>query len=97
MGTKNNPGNYDCYAKLEPNEPYFLLRGKDPVGWLLVNLWASIRKHLAPHGEIPPEYLAKLNEAKICGDAMKAYAEKHPSNVGTRAIDRVVQVYNLIR
>lgn len=29
MGTKNNPGKYDCYAKLEPDEPHFVLRGKD--------------------------------------------------------------------
>lgn len=29
MGTKNNPGKYDCYAKAEPDEPLFTLRGKD--------------------------------------------------------------------
>ena len=26
MGTKNNPGSYDCYANLDPDEPYFCTR-----------------------------------------------------------------------
>lgn len=44
MGTKNNPGDYDCYAKLEPDEPYFLLRGKDPAAPYLTMMWAASRR-----------------------------------------------------
>lgn len=44
MGTKKEPGAYDCYAKLEEDEPYFLLRGKDPVGPYLVKIWAASRQ-----------------------------------------------------
>ena len=28
MGTKNNPGKYDCYEKAGPDEPIFTLRAK---------------------------------------------------------------------
>lgn len=43
MGTKNNPGPFDCYAKLDPDEPYFVLRGKDPSAAALVMLWSGVR------------------------------------------------------
>lgn len=43
MGTKSNPGQFDCYAKLEPDEPHFVLRGKDPVGAYLVSAWVALR------------------------------------------------------
>lgn len=43
MSTKNDPGKYDCYAKLAPDEPYFLLRAKDPTGSHLVAAWTCIR------------------------------------------------------
>lgn len=29
MGTKNNPGAFDCYANAEPDEPMFVLLGRD--------------------------------------------------------------------
>lgn len=48
MSTKQNPGPFDCYAKLALGEPYFVLRGKDPIAPALVELWAAIRE--AQHG-----------------------------------------------
>lgn len=44
MATKNNPGDYDCYAKLEDDEPYFLLRGKDPATPFLTAAWVASRR-----------------------------------------------------
>lgn len=73
MGTKNNPGKFDCYAKLEPDEPYFILRGKDPMGWLVVQVWVYLRK-VSAHDDLPPAYVEKLNEAKVAADHMKAWA-----------------------
>lgn len=29
MGTKNNPGEFDCYANAAPDEPMFILLGRD--------------------------------------------------------------------
>lgn len=66
MGTKNKPGDYDCYAKLADDEPYFLLRAKDPHAPALVELWASLRA--AEFGE----YL-KLDEARAVAVAMREW------------------------
>lgn len=43
MGTKNNPGPYDCYARAEPDEPLFTLLGRDPSAAHLVAAWTAIR------------------------------------------------------
>lgn len=43
MGTKNNPGKFDCYAKAEPDEPMFTLLGRDPQAAHLVSVWSKIR------------------------------------------------------
>ena len=43
MTTKKNPGKFNCYAKLADDEPYFVLRGKDPVAPYLVLAWREIR------------------------------------------------------
>jgi hypothetical protein len=42
MGTKNNPGAYDCYAKAAPDEPMFVLLARDPLAPTLVRLWADL-------------------------------------------------------
>ena len=38
MGTKNNPGVFDCYANAEPDEPMFVLLGRDKDAATLVRL-----------------------------------------------------------
>lgn len=38
MGTKNNPGTFDCYANAAPDEPMFVLLGRDKHAPLLVRL-----------------------------------------------------------
>ncbi len=43
MGTKNNPGKFDCFAKAEPDEPVFVLLGRDPQAAHLVSIWSKIR------------------------------------------------------
>jgi hypothetical protein len=42
MGTKNNPGDFDCYAKLAPDEPYFIVRGQDILAPGVVRRWATL-------------------------------------------------------
>lgn len=44
MGTKNNPGEFDCYDAAEPDEPMFVLLARDPLAPLLVQLWANMRE-----------------------------------------------------
>lgn len=66
MGTKNNPGKFDCYANAEPDEPMFVLLGRDKHAPLLVKLWAEMRKL---DGEDP----SKIDEAFKCAHAMIDY------------------------
>lgn len=68
MGTKNNPGSYDCYSNAEPDEPMFVLLARDPVAPLLVRWWAELRHDIA---------IEKLSEAIDCADAMNEWRRKH--------------------
>lgn len=43
MGTKNNPGEFDCYDNAKPDEPMFILLGRDALAPYLVEIWAAIR------------------------------------------------------
>ena len=43
MSTKNDPGKFDCYKKLADDEPYFVLRAKDPIAPYLIEIWRDIR------------------------------------------------------
>lgn len=68
MGTKNNPPpKFDCYAKAEPDEPMFVLLGRDPLASFLVGIWVAARREMG--GD--PEQLA---EASACSDAMLRWA-----------------------
>lgn len=68
MGTKNNPGKFDCYAAADPDEPMFVLLGRDPVAGPLVALWVYLRQRLSK-GEG-----AKYEEAAQCAGAMEKWA-----------------------
>ena len=63
MGTKNNPGKYDCYANAHPDEPMFVLLGRDPWAASLVRLWAEAR-------EMRDKSDPKAAEARECADDM---------------------------
>ena len=44
MATKQNPGEYDCYAHAAPDEPLFTLVAKDPLAPILVRIWVLLRE-----------------------------------------------------
>lgn len=69
MTTKNNPGPYDCYGKAHPDEPMFVLLGRDPQAGLLVRTWIAIRRRRGESAEV-------LAEAEQCANAMDAWAKK---------------------
>lgn len=69
MATKNNPGKFDCYANAEPDEPMFVLLGRDRMGASIVRLWALAREG---EGLTANE---KLEEAYQCACAMADHAE----------------------
>lgn len=71
MGTKNNPGQFDCYVAAEPDEPMFVLLARDPLAPILVKLWADLRTYA---GGNP----AKSLEARMCADAMTLWRASKP-------------------
>ncbi len=66
MGTKNKPGDFDCYEAADPDEPIFTLRANDPLAHLLVDHWADLREHVK--GPSP-----KIEEARSCAYAMRQW------------------------
>lgn len=66
MGTKNNPGAFDCYDNALPDEPMFVLLGRDRDAPSLVRLWAMVR-------EARGETLEKAAEARACANAMEKW------------------------
>lgn len=81
MGTKRDPGKFDCYDKAEPDEPLFTLLARDPFAAVLVEQWAMMRdkarqerieaKTISPADNL--EELRKIDEARACADAMREW------------------------
>lgn len=78
MGTKNEPGAFDCYANAEPDEMMFVLLARDRLGGALVRVWAAAREAMGG------EDAAKIEEARRCADVMDAQCRalgKEPINI----------------
>ncbi len=43
MGTKINPGEFDCYANAEADEPMFVLLARDITSKYFVRAWVAIQ------------------------------------------------------
>lgn len=43
MSTKDDPSQFDAYAKAESDEPVFTLLGRDPMAPALIEAWAYLR------------------------------------------------------
>lgn len=66
MGTKLNPGKFDCYTNAAPDEPMFILLARDRHAPALVRAWAAWRRAA---GEDP----FKVAEAEACAEAMERW------------------------
>ncbi len=64
MGTKKDPGKFDCYDLLDPDEPYFLLMGRDPFAPKLVDVWAELYEDAGGDPD-------KAHEARVCAEEMR--------------------------
>lgn len=69
MSTRNQPGQFDVFNKLAPEEPYFVLRANDRFAPALVALWANLAQ---THGCGE----AKITEAFECARAMQKWPER---------------------
>lgn len=67
MGTKQNPGRFDCYKAAAPDEPMFILLARDANAPVVVETWASLYANRPDHN---PE---KLREAIECAKRMKEW------------------------
>lgn len=76
MGTKNNPSKFDCYANAHPDEPMFVLLGRDPFAADLVEEWARRRAFRDEATGVASSLTgpsAKAREAFAVAEAMRAY------------------------
>ena len=75
MGTKKNPGPYDCYAAAADDEPIFVLRASDPLAANLVRQWAILYLD-----DKKPTTWKKADEARACARAMDLWlwSREHP-------------------
>lgn len=73
MGTKLNPGRFDCYAAALLDEPMFILLGRDSDAPAIVSLWAARRQEGIEEGERPAEDCDLVAEARHCANAMKQW------------------------
>lgn len=73
MGTKRNPGDYDCYANAHPDEPMFILIGRDERAPTLVDAWAKMSEE---RGTDP----TKIADARRCAEDMRRWREEVERN-----------------
>jgi hypothetical protein len=66
MGTKNDPGKFDCYQRALPDEPTFTLLARDPDFFRLVKKWAKRRMKAIQCGDRPQADYALVGEAEKC-------------------------------
>jgi hypothetical protein len=68
MGTKANPGEFDCYDRADDDEEMFILIGRDRHAGALVRLWAEMRER---EGEDP----LVVDNAREIADRMEKQAQ----------------------
>lgn len=73
MGSKLKPGKFDCYANAEPDEPMFILLGRDAWAAHSVEHWALGRALSIEAGKKPLTDIAMVEEALSCAGAMRLY------------------------
>ena len=81
MGTKNNPGQFDCYEHADPDEPMFVLLARDRCAPEVVRTWATMRENKLRASDVtctPGEVMAELDqiaEARRCADLMEVWRD----------------------
>ena len=77
MGSKKQPGDYDCYANALPDEPMFILLARDPGAPDLVEEWAVRRQRDIMLGARPFADQAMVDEAQQCATEMREWRKKN--------------------
>lgn len=82
MGTKNDPGKFDCYANAAPDEPMFILLGRDPAAAMALVFWCELRVELGLNGAND----SQIKDAQDCYKKMVEEAQKRGKNVGAALV-----------
>lgn len=77
MGSKTNPGNFDCYANALSDEPMFILLARDPTAPAIVREWAELREAAIETGNRPRSDMAMVVEARDCALQMETWRREH--------------------
>jgi hypothetical protein len=77
MGTKKNPGKFDCHKAALPDEPLFTLLARDASAPELVRAWAMRRRHAIKVGLAPASDDPKIAEALVLAAEMVAWRRIH--------------------
>jgi hypothetical protein len=77
VASKLHPGEFDCYAKAEPDEPLFTLLARDQDAATVVKLWAFLRKQQIELGIRPESDRAQVSEAMRCATEMEIWHRAH--------------------
>ena len=80
MGTKNEPGEFDCYANAEPDEPMFVLLARDASAPASIEEWAEKRAQDIRDGVKPESDWPMVKEARECAGAMREWRKRHRDN-----------------
>jgi len=83
MGTKAEPSLFDAYDKAEPNEPIFVLLGRDPQAPDIVLDWAFRRERSIRRGDHPMSDMAKVQEARALAGEMRTVARSRRASAAT--------------
>lgn len=73
MGTKENPGRFDCFGKALPDEPVFTLLGRDVQAPGIILIWATEREVGIAEGRFPASDMAMVVEARELAHRMLAW------------------------
>ncbi len=77
MGSKNNPGKFDCYNSALPDEPTFTLLARDPDFFRLVRKWAKRRSYAVQCGDRPQSDMDMVVEADECAYDGREWRKKN--------------------
>lgn len=89
MGTKQKPGQFDCYNNAKHDEPMFVLLGRDDSAAGLVREWAQRRAADISVGLRPQSDAMMVVEALACAIDMENYANKWRHSKSERFIATV--------
>lgn len=77
MGTKSEPGRFNCFEAALPDEPVFVLLGRDTQAPGLLHMWAFERAQGIAEGRFPESDLAKVHEAQRLASQMIDWRQRN--------------------